>query len=366
MPKEQESALTELQYKTGAMERRYQAEILGHKQQVSHLESQLKEAHSLADSYHKAVMEANCENASLRQQLSASKMEIAEGRPSVNFGAQELLIQQLQDEIQHLRKQLKGRRESSEIGRKTKGTNTELQAKYRQAVSHNIQLAKEKTQLIECCNRLRAELIQQGNADVIPPATLKTIQPSQLQTNIHNKRKDLEKLQYQLTKRELTIQKQEAPPKITIPPEVMHSEDLESEEDQPKSILKKSNSSTENRLKSSTEIMNSDPHHIVSESFESKSPDAFLGSFSSVGAASLQEVWNILDNVEKLSSGPPTPPKSPHRSNPFSSTLQVKGQTTSMVERPTHPPKSPPVRQRVAQRGRGGKSKFTARNWNEK
>ena len=78
------------------------------------------------------------------------------------------MIQQLQDEIHRLQLQLKGVEhlglESSgrSISQGAPGTLGNLQQKLRMAAKHISQLAKEKQQLIEMGNRLRAELNRNG------------------------------------------------------------------------------------------------------------------------------------------------------------------------------------------------------------
>ncbi len=82
---------------------------------------------------------------------------------------QELVIQQLEDEIERLYKHHKGEgimTDQLTISQPiTGGSNaavTQLQNKLKQAAKHIRQLAKEKQQLIEVGNRLRAELNKNG------------------------------------------------------------------------------------------------------------------------------------------------------------------------------------------------------------
>ena len=91
---------------------------------------------------------------------------------------QELMIQQLEDEIRHLREQQRGStavdpatlvqpltQTTSLGGVLTKDRNmlvAQLQDKLRQAAKFISQLAREKQQLIEVGNRLRAELLRNG------------------------------------------------------------------------------------------------------------------------------------------------------------------------------------------------------------
>ena len=82
---------------------------------------------------------------------------------------QELFIQQLQDEIRHMQLQMKGADHMTldQPIRDDSGQNQgqavgQLQHKLRMAAKHISQLAKEKQQLIEVGNRLRAALKKNG------------------------------------------------------------------------------------------------------------------------------------------------------------------------------------------------------------
>lgn len=75
------------------------------------------------------------------------------------------MIQQLQDEILHLRQPASGiegligqGETSGGRGMTTNATIEHLQTKLRSAAKHITQLAREKQQLIELGNRLRAEM----------------------------------------------------------------------------------------------------------------------------------------------------------------------------------------------------------------
>ena len=95
------------------------------------------------------------------------KLKLSASGTQINFGAQELFIQQLQDEIQRLNEKLINRSEHdrsdkvdgvtiSEIGyiREIKSLKTKLKT----IAKHLSQLIHEKQQLIEMSNQLRAEL----------------------------------------------------------------------------------------------------------------------------------------------------------------------------------------------------------------
>ncbi len=105
---QRQSDLEQTQYELGASQRRHTSEVTALKQRVTDLELQLSETHKEADEYFKANIQRNLEVTALGNELSALKLELAQKRQPLNFGAQELVIQQLEDEISRLRLQQKG------------------------------------------------------------------------------------------------------------------------------------------------------------------------------------------------------------------------------------------------------------------
>ena len=93
-------------------------------------------------------------------------MKLSSSGTQINFGGQELFIQQLQDEIQRLNEKLINK--SDRDGGKVDGvTVTEigyvneiksLKGKLKSLAKHLSQLIHEKQQLIEMSNQLRGEL----------------------------------------------------------------------------------------------------------------------------------------------------------------------------------------------------------------
>lgn len=97
------------------------------KQKLADLEVLLLETRREADEYQKSIIERNADVAELERkvrkenpsnnikfllgnfQLSEAKLELAGRTPLFNYGGQEILIQQLQDEISRLTKQYSGR-----------------------------------------------------------------------------------------------------------------------------------------------------------------------------------------------------------------------------------------------------------------
>ncbi|KAK6188076.1 hypothetical protein SNE40_004338 [Patella caerulea] len=195
----------------------------------------------------------------------------------------------LQDEITNPKK---GIPESHSYSQSDVGKH-DLQNKLRKAVKHITQLAKEKQQLIEVCNRLRGELKKAGITQTTPTVStgfptnqiplnqlsnsLTSHNPSRVTQESLNKLNQLEKLQYQLTKQELQFAQNFSPPRVT--------DSVQSSEvycGRP-SILKKSLSSQD--VNQSAETNRS--HYDV---------EPVLSSVQSMGGESIQEVWRMLDD----------------------------------------------------------------------
>lgn len=319
-PKTKQIEIDQLQYEVGAQGRRYTAEIAGLKQRVSDLEIQLTEARKEADEYYKGNLERNMEIASLSQQISQMKMDLADKRPGVNFGAQELVIQQLQDEISRLKQQGSHVTTSGPM-KKQSSSNVhveELQEKLKSAAKHIAQLAKERQQLIEMGNRLRAELKKAGVAPPSNPPSARPVPTSDLSNPLSqqflSKLTQLEKLQYELTKQQLQYA-QKFPQDGGSTMESIDNNNAQTEEEyRPPSILKKSidfadqaeyidtRASYGDRSLASTNI--SIPE---SDRGDGTPQEQFGISMSSLGGESLQEIWKLLEER-------PTPtPRSPLR-----------------------------------------------------
>ncbi|KAL3877357.1 hypothetical protein ACJMK2_035079 [Sinanodonta woodiana] len=312
--------IDQLRYESGAQSRRNQAEIASLRQKVSELELQLAEARKEADEYYRGNLERNMEVTALRQELSKLKLDLAEKRPPINFGAEELVIQQLQDEILKLRQQSESIFPTdlkSGHGATTNETIHNLQTKLKAAAKKITELAKERQQLIEIGNKLRAELKKAG---VFPPSVpyagripeaysqepIREVSDHMISQPLSDqflgKLNQLEHLQYQLTKQELQYA-QRYRGKFDKTGET----DLSDTENRPASILKKTN-----QLHASMEASPGIRASIDTEggmtqaSSQSVPVDRdLLKSMSSVGGESLQEIWKMLD--ERQSPSPYTP-----------------------------------------------------------
>lgn len=176
-----------LQYEMNSQTRRTSTEINNLKQTLANLELELSATRRESDEYHKITIEKSSEIASLETKISELKLKLSSSGTQLNFGAQELFIQQLQDEIkrlsdlnqqfqiktrqQHhqlLRNQQQGlQKESNKINDEngpslshitTSKDNENLKAKLKSAAKYITHLIQEKEHLIEMSNQLRGEL----------------------------------------------------------------------------------------------------------------------------------------------------------------------------------------------------------------
>ncbi|XP_052770763.1 coiled-coil domain-containing protein 57-like isoform X1 [Mya arenaria] len=318
LQRERQVEVEQLQYELGALTRRSQTELTSLRQKISDLELQLLEARKEADEYYRSNLERNMEATSLQQELSNLKLQLAEKRPSINYGAQELLIQQLQGEILSLKQHGAqfpggGGSESGDSGAVGHSNQVHaLHGKLKNAARKITELAREKQQLIEMGNKLRAELkragveninigpsgkhlprplmqsIRSGNVDHVTQQ-IKLMQMDSSNSKmtsdqVANKLNQLEKLQYELTRQELQYAQRFVGPKVENQPS-MSDDDYK-----PPSILKKPS-----RLRESI-----DTEFDVRASVNTEGGETVYSipgvEMSSVGGESLQEIWRMLDD----------------------------------------------------------------------
>ncbi|CAH1794612.1 unnamed protein product [Owenia fusiformis] len=335
-PREKQVEVDQLQYELGAQGRRNQAEIASLRQRIGELELQLVETRKEADEYFKGSLERNMENTALGNQVSSLKMDLANKLPSVNYGAQELMIQQLQDEITRQRSQIMGQKQANMtyIPEKDKSAVQQLQLKLGAAVKQIGQLAREKQQLTELGNRLRAQLNKAGVSLPSPPKpkpSAPAIQPwstggdVNINQAVKNRLKQLEKMQYDVTRQQLAlaqkqkvsprrdVQEREPPSLETKPPKVeaepsrleeLSSSTSEDVEPRPPSILKRPSSAPQGPynqpvqfdIPSSAErgpvTTPSDHSSLGSRDID---PTLFTTMSSMGGGESLQDIWRMLD-----------------------------------------------------------------------
>ncbi|KAK2180134.1 hypothetical protein NP493_458g04063 [Ridgeia piscesae] len=332
-PREKQAKVEQLQYKLNAETRRQEALVASLRHRVSELEIELTEARKEADEYHRVNIERNLEVTAISNEVSALKMELASDRPTVSFGAQELLIQQLQDEVKRLLKcQQMTFSDDSTTATRGQGVTSnaamaEMHKKLRQAAKHISQLTREKQQLIEMGNRLRGELHKSGlrvpqstqqqlaandNADHIKPVLHQsdlvqtgsqsvTARSNQLSQLIQTKLSQLEKLQYQLTKQELAFAQQGEghPMKVTPMTLAMSSSGECSTTDE--------DAGHNQRVEARGRRGVSRPEETHRDTATPQSPQPHLRtSLSSLGGESLQEIWGMLED-DGLSPKPSVP-----------------------------------------------------------
>ena len=85
---QRQTEVEQAQYELNAAQRRHTVEVAGLHQRIADLDLQLSETRKEADEYYKANIQRNLEVTSLGNELSALKLELAQKRQPINFGAQ--------------------------------------------------------------------------------------------------------------------------------------------------------------------------------------------------------------------------------------------------------------------------------------
>ncbi|KAL8592659.1 hypothetical protein ACOMHN_037599 [Nucella lapillus] len=363
-PRELQVTVEQLRYESSAHQRRHAAESAAQRQRITLLESQLTEAQKEADMFHQASVENNAGLTALRNQVSNLKLELAEKRPAVNFGAQELVIQQLQDELSSLRDRGAGVGFDPSGKGGPGGTGSDLapalRLKLHHAAKHIAQLVREKQQLLELSNKLRAELKQAGlqpvkkvdhrsrEGNVTMPATSS-------RHDAAGRLSQLEHLQYELTRQELQYAQRlypQLPNRDSRTPERIQQYKAGANPQQ------QSLGTTASSLEASTVV-----------------PGGDLGS--SVGSQTVLDVLRMVDGPESpdlgfhLSSSHPHVGSSLDRAKAEAAKedsrgqIQVSGQPMRMDHR-DHPAPSRPVSGRVAGKAQKPKApqRQRVRNYN--
>ncbi|XP_072882176.1 coiled-coil domain-containing protein 57 isoform X2 [Hemitrygon akajei] len=197
----------QLRYELTSQQQRTGSEMLRLNERIAELELQLTEAHKEADEYFKGNLQQNLETVALGNEVSALKLDLASGRVPVVV-EQDELVKELQGEILQLRKQLIHSQSSNHPSQQQSSKVLVLRSKLKQAAHYISQLSRDKQQLIEIGNRLRAELVKSGLSVSQPSVTvshldLPTQLPRELAEEAQNRLSALEHLQYQLTTQEL-------------------------------------------------------------------------------------------------------------------------------------------------------------------
>ncbi|CAF0740218.1 unnamed protein product [Rotaria sordida] len=333
--RQRQSRIDQLTYQSNADDRRHQTELTSMKQKMSDLEVLLLETRREADEYQKSIIERNADVAELERKLSEAKLELAGRTPLFNYGGQEILIQQLQDEIERLtKKSSEGRPKPNDDGINVtevllKQENEQSKRRLEQANNRIQTLIRDKERLLEISNNLRSQLNRYEDepvmikrpqiADVIPTNIRSNIptSPKKDYVNLENKLQRLEQLQYALTKQELENRKRAH----QVGNELQQQQQ---QQQRPTSAPEK----TENALMSSG------------------------NTITTIASENIRDLWKVLDN---------TPGKGPSIAK--SSTLNVNAQRKALTGRTTRlSNQQPPVTARGG--GRGGSTRPKIRNWN--
>ena len=98
-PRNAEVELEQAKYELNSANRKLATETSSLRQRVSELETQLESTREEAAEYHRSVLTIGAENQTLSTELSQLKISQARSGEVINYGAQELVIQNLQDEV---------------------------------------------------------------------------------------------------------------------------------------------------------------------------------------------------------------------------------------------------------------------------
>ncbi|XP_067860264.1 coiled-coil domain-containing protein 57 [Heptranchias perlo] len=199
--------IDQLRYELTSQQQRTSTELLRLNERIAELELQLVEARREADEYFKGNLQQNLETVALGNEVSALKLDLVSGRAPVVVEQSEL-VKELQGEVLRLRQQLVHSRLGNSPSQQQSSTVSVLQAKLKQAARYISQLSRDKQQLIEMGNRLRAELVRSGLVVSQPcvsvaHSVLPAQSPRELAQEAQNRLSALEHLQYQLTTQEL-------------------------------------------------------------------------------------------------------------------------------------------------------------------
>ncbi|XP_041075736.1 coiled-coil domain-containing protein 57 isoform X2 [Polyodon spathula] len=313
----------ELRYNLTNQTKRSDVEIAGLRDHIAGLELQLAEARKEAEEYFKGNLQQNLETVALGNEVSALKLDIASRRAPVVVEQSEM-VSQLQDEILLLRQQLYASGPGASLSRYEKANVQTLQAKLKQAVRYISQLTRDKQQLIEMGNKLRAELAGAGlqasfsgsqptgsvytSEPTAGPSTIVSQSPKGLAREAQNRLTALEQLQYELTAQELQYAQRD---QYKRHPLILHPTSSESEDgtkgkrsnpmgqharagDGDKQTIGSKKETTPPELSQSPQLIRPEYSQLYPETRPLSSQSQPL--MSSFGAdSSLQDIWQMLD-----------------------------------------------------------------------
>ncbi|XP_053309943.1 coiled-coil domain-containing protein 57 [Spea bombifrons] len=282
---QKQAEVDQLQFQLNNETRHGQATISSLRQRQLELEMQLSEARREAEEYFKGNLQQNVQAVGLGNEVSALKLELAGQRLPVVLSETET-VSQLREEILSLRKKLSWYEAPG--GESPGGHVNLLQSKLKEAIKKIAHLSREKQQLIEMGNRLRAELASAQCEAIEPQNAVQSSRTAPSSTvpaqSPENHLSALENLQYQLTSQELQFAQYQKPSRL---PAKHHTG--------PRS---KGQSISEDSVGSAVEQKprqkeNAPPSPPARQRDSSPSPRPAASWLE--GDLSLQDVWRILD-----------------------------------------------------------------------
>ncbi|XP_056153483.1 coiled-coil domain-containing protein 57 [Lampris incognitus] len=302
----------ELRLELANQKRMCTSEKAGLRQRLTAVEMELEEVRREKEEYQKGNILNNLETVALGNQVSALKLDIASRREPIVCEQSEM-VRQLQEENLYLRQQqlamnLKSGSWSGGVqaGKSsTPLTAPLLQAKLKLAARCITRLTRDKQQLIELGNRLRAQLAATG-LDVLQPSVKpgESLEPEKDKAgDQHGHLSFLEQLQYQLTTQELQFAQRErrqgAPSEVrTFPSKTNGGDRNKDRAANPWAQAHKDTARHEHlRIKENIPPLLSKSQSSLHLDKDSQPPPTASGSLLSsvVTDGSLREVWQILD-----------------------------------------------------------------------
>ncbi|CAD5121634.1 unnamed protein product [Dimorphilus gyrociliatus] len=198
-------SVQQLRYELVANEDKYNTQISSYKKRVVDLEAAYSESDARCKELNRVRLQVEEENSALRRQVSDLKLRSAQAHKQISFGAQELVIQQLESEL------------ANRPLANTDDQITFLKHKLKNAASKIEQLLTEKEQLVDLSNSHKAEverLKEKLSIQDFDEPPIKEVNTSPKSPKI-DKLQKLEELQYELTKRQLAANTTGQVPKRT-------------------------------------------------------------------------------------------------------------------------------------------------------
>jgi hypothetical protein len=102
IPNNQSVILDQTRYELNAAKRELESRNASNGQRIKFLEIELGQVKEEATEYHRQLLIANEENHALCSELADARMAEARSATKINYGAQELVIQTLEDEVYYI------------------------------------------------------------------------------------------------------------------------------------------------------------------------------------------------------------------------------------------------------------------------